>query len=113
MDKDNLKKEVLKIFNQKPLNNLIIVCAILGFILIAMSVFKPSFLKSSGGGDDKSSYISKNIEETAAMTESEKKNYEDQQKADLKNILKKMEGIGDVDVMMSFENGEETKFEVK
>ena len=104
MDKDNAKKELQKIFSQKPLNNLIIICAVLAFILIALSVFKPSFMNKS----DNNQIISKsNAEETAAMTESEKKDYEEQQKIDLKNILKKMEGVGDVDVMISFENGEE------
>ena len=104
MDKDNAKKELQKIFSQKPLNNLIIICAVLAFILIALSVFKPSFMNKS----DNNQIISKSsAEETAAMTESEKKDYEEQQKIDLKNILKKMEGVGDVDVMISFENGEE------
>ena len=37
------------------------------------------------------------------ITETE---YEEQQKADLINILKKMDGVGDVDVMIHFENGE-------
>lgn len=104
MDKDSFKKELQKIFNQKPLNNLIIICAILGFLLIAMSVFKPSFMNSS---NDNTSETKSNAQQTAAMTESEKQDYEEQQKVDLKNILKKMDGVGDVDVMISFENGEE------
>ena len=37
----------------------------------------------------------------------DEKSYEEQQKIDLKNILKKMNGVGDVEVMMSFENGEQ------
>lgn len=104
MDKKNAKKELQKILSQKPLNNLIIICAVLAFILIAISVFKPSF--SNKGGSSLLTSKS-NSEQTSAMDESEQKNYEEQQKIDLKNILKKMEGVGDVDVMISFENGEE------
>ena len=42
MDKDKIKKEIKKIFAQKQLKNLMAVCLVLAFILLAMNVFLPS-----------------------------------------------------------------------
>lgn len=107
MDKNSFKNEVDKIMKQKPLKNLVIVCLVLGFILIAMNVFTSS--------ETNKNFTNPKSSETATATESTDKtsnkndeaSYEEKQKTDLKNILKKMNGVGDVEVMMSFENGEE------
>ncbi|WP_294402028.1 stage III sporulation protein AG [uncultured Clostridium sp.] len=90
------------------LKNLIVICLILVFILIAMNVVGSSSMLNS-----KITSISNNNTKTEdsadksneqVMTSDE---YEAKQKTDLINILKKMNGVGDVDVMITFENGEE------
>lgn len=90
------------------LKNLIVICLILVFILIAMNVVGSSSMLNS-----KITSISNNNIKTEqnndksnedVMTSDE---YEAKQKTDLINILKKMNGVGDVDVMITFENGEE------
>ncbi|WP_271810342.1 stage III sporulation protein AG [Clostridium beijerinckii] len=109
MDKDKFKKEFSKILEQKKMKSLIAVCIILAFILIAMNVF------SSGNNNFSSNKLSstaaktnaENVDDTKINNEADEKNYEEKQKNDLKNILKKMNGVGDVEVMMSFENGGE------
>lgn len=105
MDKETLKKELKKILSQKKLNNLIIVCIVLGFILIAMNVLLPNGKKSNNKIISSASQDNNN--DTTVKVQSKEEDYEEKQKNDLKNILKKMNGVGDVDVMISFENGEE------
>ena len=106
MDKDKIIKEIKKILAQKQLKNLIAVCIVLGFALIAMNVLLPSS-KTLSNNKVSSGVTAKNTEDTSIIKETDEKNYEQQQKTDLKNILKKMNGVGDVEVMMSFENGEQ------
>ena len=106
MDKDKIIKEIKKILAQKQLKNLIAVCIVLGFALIAMNVLLPSS-KALSNYKVSSGVTAENTEDTSIIKETDEKNYEQQQKTDLKNILKKMNGVGDVEVMMSFENGEQ------
>ena len=106
MDKDKIIKEIKKILAQKQLKNLIAVCIVLGFILIAMNVLLPSS-KTLSNNKVSSQATTENVDNTKITKDTDEKNYEEQQKIDLKNILKKMNGVGDVEVMMSFENGEQ------
>lgn len=106
MDKDKFKKELTKILGQKSLKNLIAVCLVLAFILIAMNVLSPNS-KSLSSNKLSSTTVQENVDNSEVTNEEDEKNYEEKQKTDLKNILKKMNGVGDVEVMMSFENGEE------
>lgn len=106
MDKDKIKKEIKKILAQRQLKNLIAVCIVLGFILIAMNVLLPGN-KNLTSNKLSSKVTAENIDNTAISKETDEKSYEEKQKTDLKNILKKMNGVGDVEVMMSFENGDE------
>lgn len=106
MDKEKIKKEIKKILDQKQLKTLTIICIVLGFILIAMNVLLPagktlSNNKLSGATNER------NVDVTAITTETDKQNYEENQKTELENILKKMNGVGNVEVMISFENGEQ------
>lgn len=105
MDKDKIIKEIKKILAQKQLKNLIAVCIVLGFVLIAMNVLLPSS-KTLSNNKVSSGVTAENAENPSITKETDEKNYEEHQKTDLKNILKKMNGVGDVEVMMSFENGE-------
>jgi len=111
MDKDKIKKEIKKIFAQKQLKNLMAVCLVLAFILLAMNVFLPSNKsltsnKITGINVDKKVNNNSVTKDTQELVQTDEKSYEEKQKIDLKNILKKMNGVGDVEVMMSFDNGE-------
>lgn len=112
MEKNKIIEEIKKIFNQKQLKNLMALCLVLGFVLIAMNVLIPNSKvitnnKLSGTnnqGDQNNNSPLKDSNETVQV---EEKNYEENQKIELKNILKKMNGVGNVEVMMSFEQGEQ------
>jgi stage III sporulation protein AG len=106
MDKDKVKKEIKKILAQKQLRNLIAVCIALGFILIAMNVLLPNS-KSLSSNKLSTTTTQEKVDNTATTEETDAKNYEENQKTDLTNILKKMNGVGDVEVMISFENEEQ------
>ena len=111
MDKDKIKKEIKKILAQKQLKNLMAVCLVLAFILLAMNVFLPSTKsltsnKITGINVDKKVNNNSVTKDTQELVQTDEKSYEEKQKIDLKNILKKMNGVGDVEVMMSFDNGE-------
>lgn len=68
---------------------------ILSFILIAINITMPSIGEKS----------SKTKEQTIQNAE-EVINYEEEQKKALINILKKIDGVNEVDVMINFESGE-------
>ena len=106
MDKDKIIKEIKKILAQKQLRNLIVVCIVLGFVLIATDVLLPSS-KTLSNNKLSSSNITEKVDDTLITDKTDEKNYEEMQKTELQNILKKMNGVGDVEVMMSFENGEQ------
>jgi len=111
MDKNKIKKEIKKIFAQKQLKNLIAVCIILAFVLLAMNVLIPSNKsltsnKLTGTNVDKKVNDNSVNKDTQELVQNDEQRYEEKQKIDLKNILQKMNGVGDVEVMMSFDNGE-------
>lgn len=112
MEKNKIIEEIKKILNQKQLKNLMALCLVLGFILIALNVLIPEskFMNSNklsttnNQGDQNGNSELKDSSKTVNV---EEKNYEENQKIELKNILKKMNGVGDVEVMLSFEHGEQ------
>ncbi len=108
MDKNNFKKEIDKVLGQKKFKNLIIICLVLAFILIAMNVLTSGNKNLINNNNNQLDTVTtaENADKTKLSGEDEV-NYEEKQKTDLKNILKKMNGVGDVEVMMTFENGEE------
>ena len=99
MDKNKLKEEISKIFSDKEISNLVAILLVLVFALIAINVFMPNLQKNN-----------KNEETTVAEQENSentnKSNYEEEQKTELTNLLRKMQGVGEVKVMMTFESGE-------
>ena len=99
MDKNKLKEEISKIFSDKKISNLVAILLVLVFALIAINVFMPNLQKNN-----------KNEETTVAEQENSentnKSNYEEEQKTELTNLLRKMQGVGEVKVMMTFESGE-------
>lgn len=110
MGKSRMTDEFNKMLKDKKFRNILVICLVAVFLLIAINVFQDS----SSFGSKLTSLTSKNnkSESTASSTETldhktiTETEYEEQQKADLINILKKMDGVGDVDVMIHFENGE-------
>jgi len=106
VNKEKFKKEIKKILAQKQLRNLIAVCIFLAFILLAMNVLLPSSKTLTSNKLSQATANQEKVDNTAITNETDEKGYEENQKIDLKNILKKMNGVGDVEVMMSFENGE-------
>ncbi|WP_160688801.1 stage III sporulation protein AG [Clostridium sp. C2-6-12] len=112
MGKNKIIEEIKKILDQKQLKNLIALCLLLGFILITMNVLIPNskiitsnkLLETNNQGNQNNNSPIKDSNETI---KAEEKNYEENQKNELKNILKKMNGVGDVEVMMSFGQGEQ------
>ncbi|AOR23912.1 stage III sporulation protein AG [Clostridium taeniosporum] len=112
MDKNKFFNDLKKILGEKKLSNLISICLILAFILIAMNVLLPK--NKSINKNNEITYNDEKKEDTkekemsiSTNISSDQKTYEENQKVELKNILKKMEGVGEVDVMISFESGEE------
>ena len=111
MGKSRITDEFNKMLKDKKFRNRLVICLVAVFLLITINVFQGS---SSFGSKLTSLSSSKNnkSESTASSTETldhktiTENEYEEQQKADLINILKKMDGVGDVDVMIHFENGE-------
>ena len=108
----NMKKitDDIKDFFEKnsKIKNLSLICLVFTFVLIVMNVLGSSNILNSkitsisNGSSKNESNI--DLSNEKVMTSDD---YEEKQKADLINILKKMDGVGDVDVMISFENGEE------
>lgn len=93
--------------NNAKIRKLSVICLILIFILIFINVigssssFNKKFTSISNSGAKENST---DVSNQKVMTSDD---YEEKQKVDLINILKKMDGVGDVDVMITFENGEE------
>ena len=112
MEKNKIIEEIKKIFNQKQFKNLIALCLVLGFVLIAMNVLIPNSKvitsnKLSGTNNQEDPNNNSALKDSNETIQAEEKNYEENQKIELKNILKKMNGVGNVEVMMSFEHGEQ------
>lgn len=98
MDFKKLKNEVNKLFKNKYMGNILAVLLIIGFILIAITILAPGLLS---GKDEVLTEENNTKVNTTVST------YEDKQKIELTNILRKIDGVGEVDVMINFESGEE------
>lgn len=98
MDFKKLKNEVNKLFKNKYMGNILAVLLVIGFILIAITILAPGLLS---GKDEVLTEENNTKVNTTVST------YEDKQKIELTNILRKIDGVGEVDVMINFESGEE------
>lgn len=105
MDKEKLNSDIKKILNNKNFFNVLVFLLIVVFLLLATSTFGDgNFNKSSNKNTTPSG-----AEEVASSGEYKSQvitEYEEAQKLELKEMLSKMEGVGVVDVMISFESGE-------
>ena len=98
MDFKKLKNEVSKLFKDKYMGNILAVLLVIGFILIAITILAPGLL--NGKNEVLTEENNTKVNTTAST-------YEDKQKIELTNILRKIDGVGEVDVMINFESGEE------
>ncbi|MGL5086921.1 MAG: stage III sporulation protein AG [Clostridium sp.] len=101
MKKDNFKKEINSILDNKKIKDAIVVVLILAFLLIVVSFFtdsKKNQVKETDGPvltqEENNSISTGNIK------------YEEKQKKELEDMLRKMKGVGEVKVMMHFKSGE-------
>ncbi|GFZ30466.1 stage III sporulation protein AG [Clostridium zeae] len=80
--------------------NLILICLTFIFIYIVFTFFtnKPMIPTFSSNQN--------NTQQSVATDKQTRQQYEDEQKSQLKNILKQIEGVGNVDVMITFESDE-------
>lgn len=99
MDFKKILQEVNKnAKNKKGLSNFIIVVLVGVLILIAGSTF-------SSANSNKTAQNAKNSTNTTAVSTTQ--SYETDLQNQLKNTLEEMDGVGNVDVMINFESGEE------
>ncbi|MDY6011796.1 stage III sporulation protein AG [Clostridium sp.] len=103
MDKKKLRKSIDNFFKSKNVSKLVAIVIAVIVLLLGLSVVKPSDNKeevyTSGLVENKDS-------EDSTYKSKETNQYELEQKEELISILKKMDGVGSVDVMISFESGE-------
>ena len=101
MDKNDILERIKKVFkDNKILSNITAIILVLIFILIAINIFKPKLsttTMSSNKGDNK---------KESSNVKSEETSYEEEQKQQHVAILKKIEGCGNVDCMLTFSSGE-------
>lgn len=100
MNKDKILNELKKLLKDKKFSYVVCILLVLTFILIAINVFAPKAVSTTS--ENTSSQTANNQEIKASNIS----NYEYDQKTELINILKRIEGIGDVDVMINFQSGE-------
>lgn len=100
---ENEKKEPVQKLSR--IKFLIAVCLILLFVLIVINIMSESNTIKSLLPGSKSNAVQTDAEQV--QTSEQVLSYEQEQKTSLINILKQMDGVGDVDVMISFANGEE------
>lgn len=95
--------------DKKNVANLLIMLLAGVLIILAVSFFKTSNaigIQSLGAGDNKGTNKAGKTEQQTSTDRSEQ-NYENTIQQKLKDTLEKIEGVGKVEVMVSFETGEE------
>ena len=96
----NLNEKISKKSNK--FTYMIILIIIAGVMILAVSYFNKSTPTFMGFTEETSLQNNKRDEVLTTPT-----TYEDKVKAELKSILSKVKGVGDVDVIIHFEGGEE------
>lgn len=97
MNMDKIVKEIKKIIQDKKISNILIVLLILFFVLIVVN-----FGTSKNDNINKSNSVDEESKSNAVKVSE----YEEQQKQELISILKKISGVDNVDVMITFESDE-------
>lgn len=99
---DRELKKMLK--NKNVINALIVLLAIVFLWLAYTTFFSSNILK--GSSDNSVPRGAKEVSSEEGLLDKQTLDYETKQKEELKEILSKMEGVGDVEVSMYFESGE-------
>lgn len=105
MDGKKIKKMIDGFLKNKNISMLIAIVVIITFLLLALNVITPSKGDSNRDVSTSSGSESENLNDKSDETKVNDE-YEREQKEQLISILKKMDGVGSVDVMISFESGE-------
>lgn len=103
MDKDKANQELKKLMGNKTFVNALMVLLAIAFLWLAYTTF------FSSTNNEKEETVPRGAKEVSAdgdEVSQEILDYESKQKEELKKILSKMEGVGEVDVKMYFESGE-------
>lgn len=103
MDKDKANQELKKLMGNKTFVNALMVLLAIAFLWLAYTTF------FSSSNNEKEETVPRGAKEVSAdgdEVSQEILDYESKQKEELKKILSKMEGVGEVDVKMYFESGE-------
>lgn len=105
MGKDNFKNEFTKIINDKKFLNIVTIALVLAFVLLAVSFLTTGRKKSTSPTNGGVESPIANASEDGAKSK-EILSYEETQRKELVSILNKMDGVGEVEVMMHFASGE-------
>ena len=101
MGKKDVKKELANLLNDKKFLNVIYIALVIAFVLIAISFVTTSRKKET------TETINENTLESENITQNEEiKNYEEKEQKELRELLGKMEEVGEVDVKIYFKSGE-------
>ena len=100
MDHKKLIENLNKLLSKNNLYNILVV-----FLVGVLVLILTNFFSSSSKATNAATKTTK--EEEVLVTEEYFKNYESSRKNDLKSMLSKMRGVGQVEVMIAFEGGEE------
>lgn len=104
MKRDDIKKEMNNILSNKKFKDAVVVVLILAFLLIIVSFFTDTKKDVAIKTDGKLTTEETNVGVNEIDVKNQK--YEEKQKSELENILKKMAGVGEVEVIMHFKSGE-------
>lgn len=101
MGKKDVKKELANLLNDKKFLNVIYIALIIAFVLIAISFVTTSRKKETTKTANVNTLESENITKNEEI-----KSYEEKEQNELKELLGKMEDVGEVDVKIYFKSGE-------
>ena len=103
MGKKDYKKEITNILNDKKFLNVVCIALILAFVLLAISFVSTSRKKSN---ENVSVSGSENNLDSGGEASKILSSYEEQEMEELKNLLGKMQDVGEVEVKIHFKSGE-------
>lgn len=104
MKKDDLKREMNNILSNKKFKDAVVIVLILAFLLIVVSFFTDT--KKDEAKESSGQAVLEKTNEEIDENKIENQTYEQKQKNELKVILEKMAGVGEVEVLMYFKSGE-------
>lgn len=104
MGKGEWKKELANVINDKKFLNAVCIALVLAFVLLAISFLTTGRKKQTK--PTSVSTITQNSSDVQSQEEEVMDSYEAQEKKELKNLLTKIENVGEVEVMIYFKSGE-------